>query len=411
MKKDIIINIIALFFEKLITVALIFYSEGMIARLLTPEAYGQWIYSVNFILLLSSLALVIGSEISVVALARNKSIYKEIISGTFLVRLLFSIIAMLVAILYAKFFTNDVLVKEFIYILSLYLLLAEPFGVITNYFQANVKILPVTIIRISGLFIRVLVIYIFFNYYRDVMPLLPLSRVLEIIVIVCSLQCLFFVCKSNFKFIINLHVIRILFLRGIKLWPALIFMYLFQRLDRFYIEYYFSFDVLGQYGIAVQLMEQGFLLLGIVVQSISPKLIYLKASQNEIRGNLLKLLIVIFLVSVIFLILGYVLIPYFIFVVYGDNYSLASDISKGMLFAIIFFGIDTVITQYLYREKKSLYILLKWIAMSIIMSVSYYVAYSVVRIESLSIVYIINYILMSLISVIILLKTLSIRKA
>ncbi|EGC73008.1 polysaccharide biosynthesis protein [Haemophilus parainfluenzae ATCC 33392] len=411
MKKDIIINIIALFFEKLITVALIFYSEGMIARLLTPEAYGQWIYSVNFILLLSSLALVIGSEISVVALARNKSIYKEIISGTFLVRLLFSIIAMLVAILYAKFFTNDVLVKEFIYILSLYLLLAEPFGVITNYFQANVKILPVTIIRISGLFIRVLVIYIFFNYYRDVMPLLPLSRVLEIIVIVCSLQCLFFVCKSNFKFIINLHVIRILFLRGIKLWPALIFMYLFQRLDRFYIEYYFSFDVLGQYGIAVQLMEQGFLLLGIVVQSISPKLIYLKASQNEIRGNLLKLLIVIFLVSVIFLILGYVLIPYFIFVVYGDNYSLASDISKGMLFAIIFFGIDTVITQYLYREKKSLYILLKWIAMSIIMSVSYYLAYSVVRIESLSIVYIINYILMSLISVIILLKTLSIRKA
>lgn len=411
MKKDIIINIIALFFEKLITVALIFYSEGMIARLLTPEAYGQWIYSVNFILLLSSLALVIGSEISVVALARNKSIYKEIISGTFLVRLLFSIIAMLAAILYAKFFTNDVLIKEFIYILSLYLLLAEPFGVITNYFQANVKILPVTIIRIFGLFIRVLVIYIFFNYYRDVMPLLPLSRVLEIIVIVCSLQCLFFVCKSNFKFIINLHVIRILFLRGIKLWPALIFMYLFQRLDRFYIEYYFSFDVLGQYGIAVQLMEQGFLLLGIVVQSISPKLIYLKASQNEIRGNLLKLLIVIFLVSVIFLILGYVLIPYFIFVVYGDNYSLASDISKGMLFAIIFFGIDTVITQYLYREKKSLYILLKWIAMSIIMSVSYYVAYSVVRIESLSIVYIINYILMSLISVIILLKTLPIRKA
>lgn len=82
-----------------------------------------------------------------------------------------------------------------------------------------------------------------------------------------------------------------------------------------------------------------------------------------------------------------------------------------MLFAIIFFGIDTVITQYLYREKKSLYILLKWIAMSIIMSVSYYLAYSVVRIESLSIVYIINYILMSLISVIILLKTLSIRKA
>ena len=411
MKKDIIINIIALFFEKLITVALIFYSEGMIARLLTPEAYGQWIYSVNFILLLSSLALVIGSEISVVSLARNKSIYKEIISGTFLVRLLFSIIAMLAAILYAKFFTNDVLIKEFIYILSLYLLLAEPFGVITNYFQANVKILPVTIIRISGLFIRVLVIYIFFNYYRDVMPLLPLSRVLEIIVIVCSLQCLFFVCKSNFKFIINLHVIRILFLRGIKLWPALIFMYLFQRLDRFYIEYYFSFDVLGQYGIAVQLMEQGFLLLGIIVQSISPKLIYLKASQNKIRDNLLKLLIIIFLVSVMFLILGYILIPYFIFFVYGDNYSLASDISKGMLFAIIFFGIDTVITQYLYREKKTLYILLKWVAMSIIMSVSYYVAYSVIRIESLSIIYVINYILMSLISVIILLKILPTRKS
>lgn len=57
----------------------------------------------------------------------------------------------------------------------------------------------------------------------------------------------------------------------------------------------------------------------------------------------MKLFIVIFLVFVIFLILGYVLILYFIFVVYGDNYSLVFDIFKGMLFVIIFFGIDMVI--------------------------------------------------------------------
>lgn len=406
MRRDIIFNILALFFEKLITVTLIFYSEGMIARLLSPNEYGQWIYSVNFILLLSSLTLVVGSEISVVALSRNKIIYKEIISNIFVIRILFSIIAILVALFYAKYFIDNPLIQEFIYVLSLFLLFAEPFGVITNYFQANIKILPVTIIRMLGLSIRVFVIYITFNYYKNLIILLSLSRIIEIIFIAFSLVFLFLFFKRDFRFLVNFNIARILLVRGAKLWPALIFMYLFQRLDRFFIEYYFSFNLLGQYGISVQLMEQGFLLLGIIVQSISPKLIYIKGTQRKIQENLLKLGIIITILALVFLSLGYIAIPYFIAFIYGDSYQLASDISRGMLFALFFFGIDTVITQYLYREKKSLYILIKWILMLIIMSISYYISYSIMKIDSLSAVYVINYVFMTFISIFILFRSL-----
>lgn len=406
MKKDIIQNIFFLFLEKLITIFLVFYTEGTIAKVLSISEYGQWVYSVNFILLLSSLTLVVGSEVSTVALARNKKISGKIIFVVFIFRMIFSCVAFIISIFYALYVVNDELVKDFIIILSFFLVLAEPFGVISNYFQANVKIFPVVVVRLLGLLIRASVVTIgvyFVNNFKDY-SFIPFSRVLETLVVSIGLVFVILKVKQNFSFKWDFVIAKVILYRGLKFWPALVFMYLFQRLDRFFIEKYFSYDVLGQYAIAVQLMEQGFLLLGMVVQSISPRLIYIKTSYSQLKRNVIRLAIILFTLSVVGYILGYLSIPYIIKVIYGDQYGMASEIACSMLIVLMFFSIDTVIMQYFYREKLAKYILMKWIILSFLMVCGYYVAYEIFELRSLSAIYILSYFFMLVFSTLVIIK-------
>lgn len=406
MDKKIIKNITTLFLEKIITIILVFYSEGMIARMLSIEEYGQWIYSVNFILLLSALTLVVGSEVSVVSLARNKSISSQIMTATFLIRLISSLVAFLISIIYIQYFIDNETTKNFIFVLAFFLIFSEPFGVISNYFQANINIFPIVVIRIFGLIIRTITILTCFYFFQENKLLIPLSRILEILIVSLCLISLVFYLRDRLKFSINYYIIKIILYRGLKFWPALLFMYLFQRLDRFFVETYFSYETLSQYGIAVQLMEQAFLLIGIVVQSISPKLIYAKMAKVELKKNIFILLGITILVSAIFYMLGYIFIPYIIEFIYGEKYALSSEFARVMLIALFFFSIDTVVMQYLYREKMAYYILIKWVIFSAILSISYYIAFDYLQISSLTLVYITNYLLMAIFSMFILLKRL-----
>ncbi|EBU3773218.1 hypothetical protein LJP02_000652, partial [Salmonella enterica] len=86
-------NIAWLIFEKLITLSLVFYSEGLITRTLSVEQYGQWIYALNLVTLISSVALISGAEITIPALSRNKKVISEIITSAFVIRALFAIVA------------------------------------------------------------------------------------------------------------------------------------------------------------------------------------------------------------------------------------------------------------------------------------------------------------------------------
>ena len=74
MHKQIVSNIFWLVAEKIITIILVFYVEGVIARLLSQQDYGKWIYSVNLVLLLSSLSLIVGAEVLVPTLSKHKKI-------------------------------------------------------------------------------------------------------------------------------------------------------------------------------------------------------------------------------------------------------------------------------------------------------------------------------------------------
>ena len=398
MHKQVVSNIFWLVAEKIITIILVFYVEGVIARLLSQQDYGKWIYSVNLVLLLSSLSLIVGAEVLVPTLSKHKKIADSLLFNTFIIRLLFGFFASFFTLIYANFFVTDIVLKSFLSALALVLLLNEPFGVVTSYFQSKVNILPVTIVRIIALGVRALVATVILKWALSI-DYIPWSRILESITSAIGLSLLYIIYRGKIRFNFSKKISKILFYRGLLLWPSLMMMYFFQRIDRFFIEHYLSFDYLALYGISVQIIEQATLLFGMVIQSLAPIFIFNRMSDSERFGKLNRIVILMVGLSMVSIIVGYFLIPFFIQLVYGKSYDGAIPITIGLLPSLLFFSIDTLLSQYFYAKNQGNKLIYKWTVMAIVTCINYWVCLGVFQLESAVLVFNINYFIMLLITV------------
>ena len=199
MHKQIVSNIFWLVAEKIITIILVFYVEGVIARLLSQQDYGKWIYSVNLVLLLSSLSLIVGAEVLVPTLSKHKKIADSLLFNTFIIRLVFGFFAFICTLIYANYFVTDNVLRTFLSALAMVLVLNEPFGVVTNYFQSKVNILPVTIVRMVALGFRALVVTVVLKWALTI-DYIPWSRVLESVTSAIGLSLLYFIYRGKIRF-------------------------------------------------------------------------------------------------------------------------------------------------------------------------------------------------------------------
>ncbi|MFM5422553.1 hypothetical protein ACET8S_06775 [Aeromonas veronii] len=377
---DILKNVVFLLFEKAAFIVLIFYSEAVISRTLGVEDYGKWFYAVNFVLLVSSLALVVGTEIVVPALSKNKKLRWSILTSAFLVRITFSIMAFAIINTYNFLFIKDEVIKQMVALLSFVLLFNEPFGVIINYYQAKIDIGFVVLARLFALITRALVItlasWLSYNW------LVFCSRSIEAILLA------FFLCvliiREGAIWTFSKKITRLIFYRGLRLWVPLVFMYVYMRSDRFFVEHFLGFDDLAMYGIAIQIFEQLGLLIGIVIQSIGPKLIFKKVALPK-----WKVISFVILITICVQLFSALLLPTFINYIYGESYNQAASMVINMLPALIFYSIDTVYMQYVYRKGLYELVLVKWLVMLVISISAYYFWFAVF--EQTSVVYIFNF--------------------
>ncbi|MFL4411640.1 oligosaccharide flippase family protein [Citrobacter portucalensis] len=386
-------NIIWLILEKIVTLSLIFYSEGLIARSLTKELYGQWIYSLNLVTLLSSIALIAGAEVAVPTLSRNKKIRRELIASIFSVRLFFSIIAYIGVNVYTHFFINENSIRSFISVLAFIIILSEPISVIINYYQAIVSIKKIVLFRVLSLASRVLIVVISYNYHLDP-EFIALSRVVEMLVLALLLGYLWKVKKFGFR--LNKKICKVIISRGVYFWPSLVLMYVYLRADRFFVEHYTSFTILALYGIAVQLTEQTFVLTKMIIQSVSPIYIFSKVSKNVLKKNILRLICLILAVNSAIIIFSYLLLPTVVPFLFGNKYYGAVQFTLSMLPALLFYSIDSVLMQIIFREKMGGALLIKWGGGVVIMSLIYITYFQIYKGNDLALIYNINYFIMLL---------------
>ena len=353
-------NIIWLLLEKGLSIFLIFMVEAVIARSLTNEEYGVWLYGLNIFIFGSALTLIAGAEVVVPAIIKNRRFSVQVMSAAFLVRTLASLVALAAVNIYVYCVSSDNQLMLNVATLSLVYLLGEPFGVVINYFQAETKMGPVAFIRLFGLTLRLVSIWLIFAFLKEPKNYLGLSRLIE----ATGVAVLFVLVFSNIRnkgnvkhlAVVNRSLIRLIMARGLGLWPSLMFMYLFQRIDKFYVKTAYGYGFFASYGIATSIIEQAFLLIAIFIQSMAPILIYSKKGRVGLSSNLA---IVLSLGSVIAL-TGFFCAPFMVGVIYGSKYASASELASAMMIAIVFFAVDNFLSQYMYRDGDRMMVAIKW---------------------------------------------------
>ncbi|MEZ6961517.1 MULTISPECIES: oligosaccharide flippase family protein [unclassified Aeromonas] len=381
----IIINVSILLFEKMVTIGLVFFCEGIISHLLGVSLYGKWLYSLNTVILLSSVALIAGSEVVVPALVRHPHLRWKILSSVFIFRLLFAFFALLVTLFYANFIITDQDVKLMLTLLAFSLFFNEPFSAIVNYYQATTNIGIVVAIRLAILLLRVLLVslaFLFSSYF-----IIYSTRVIEAIFFAISLSCVIYFRGGIWDW--HKKVAVVMLSRGGALWVPLMLMLIYMRVDRFFIEHYLGYEQLAMYGVASQMLEQGVLVLGIVVQSIAPMMLYgrtVKKIQTVCLGVLL--------VSCVLQLMGWLWLHEIVYFIFGKHYELAAELAIMMLPALSFFAVDSIFMQRLYRDKKYFLIMCKWLFLSIISAFNYWLLLKVFCSDDIYVVYIINAFLM-----------------
>jgi O-antigen/teichoic acid export membrane protein len=386
----IIINIILLLFEKSVMVGLVFFCEALISRVLGVSLYGKWIYSINTVILLSSLALIAGSEIVVPALVRHTRLRWNILSSAFLFRFIFSLIAVIITLLYSSFIIEDNDVQMMLNFMACAIIFNEPFSVIANFYQAQTKIGVVVAIRLTALLLRAILVFIALEYsfYLVVYS----TKVIESLFVAISLSCVIIYAGGKWSW--NKRVSIVIVKRGMAMWIPLILMLVYMRLDRFFIEYYLGFEHLAMYGVASQLLEQAVLVIGIVMQSVAPSMLY---GRNITRIKTVCL--GVFLIAFLMQILGFLLLKDIITLIFGLHYQPAAELAIMMLPALSFLAIDSVLMQLLYRDKKYMLIMFKWMILSIVGAVNYWLLLSVFHSDEISVVYVVNSCVMMVVTI------------
>ncbi|MHC5865516.1 hypothetical protein ACYT6K_09980, partial [Streptococcus pyogenes] len=143
-------------------------------------------------------------------LSKHKKITDSLLFNTFIIRLLFGFFASFFTLIYANFFVTDIVLKSFLGALALVLLLNEPFGVVTSYFQSKVNILPVTIVRIIALGVRALVATVILKWSLSI-DYIPWSRILESITSAIGLSLLYIIYRGKIRFNFSKKISKILF--------------------------------------------------------------------------------------------------------------------------------------------------------------------------------------------------------
>ncbi|MFQ2274530.1 hypothetical protein [Aeromonas hydrophila] len=381
----IITNVSTLLFEKMVTIGLVFFCEGVISNLLGVSLYGKWLYSLNALVLLSSVTLIAGSEVVVPALVRHPHLRWKIISSVFLFRQFFAFFSLLVALCYANFIVTDQDVRLMLTLLAFALIFNEPFSVIANFYQATTNIGIVVAIRLAALLLRAFLVSVAVLFSSHL--IIYSTRAIEAMLLAVSLSCVIHFRGGIWDW--HKKVAMIMLNRGGALWVPLMLMLIYMRIDRFFIEHYLGYEQLAMYGVASQMLEQGVLVLGIVVQSIAPMMLYgrrVKKIHTVCLGVLL--------IACVLQLMGWLWLDDIVYFIFGKHYELAAELAIMMLPALSFFAVDSVFMQRLYRDKKYLLIMYKWLLLLIISAFNYWLLLKVFRSGDIYIVYIVNAFLM-----------------
>lgn len=334
------------------TLIISFLTLTIMARYLGPENYGKLSYAQNFVALFSSFAALGIDQILYRDLVAHPEKETELLGTAFLMRLVFGAFTLIATIITAIILNEDSILNWMIAIMTMTFLF-QPFGVISHVFNARVlsKYGAYITIGIAFLIPGLKLLVVFFNK-----GILFFSVIVAIEALIYSIAYIFiyqkFLKHSIFSWRFSLSTLISLLHDS---WPILlssIFGYIYARIDQIMIQQYIDSSAVGLYDVAVRLTELLGFLPGIIIASLFPAIINArKTDLLEYKKRLRALAELCLTVSFFSALTLYLLAPFIINLLLGDNFAGTVGIIRVYVWSTLGTISIILIQQYFIAEK------------------------------------------------------------
>lgn len=347
-----------LFLEKVMRIFSGLFIGVWLARYLGPEQFGTYSYVQSFVSMVAVMASLGLDRIIVKELVDKKFNQNDILGTALLMKFGAAILVLVILFFSPIFITNTESEQHLIIVLGLGFSFVA-FNVIDFYFQSLVLSRYIVIVNLISLFITSILSILMLITKQ------PLEYFVYLLLFNTALLYLLMIIiyqkKAggilNWKF--NFPLMRKLFKQG---WPLIFtsaLVILQMKIDQVMLRQMIDVSSVGQYAAAVKLSEASYFLPMVILSSLWPAIVKLRAKGEKIYLEKLQKLynLMSFLALSLALVIS-VFAGFIVSVMFGDGYHEAVTILQIHVWAAVFVYLGVVSGAYLVNEgltKKNLY--------------------------------------------------------
>ena len=308
------------FFERVVGLGCSFIASIFVIRYFAPADYGVFAYASSYVTLFSSLTTLGLQSIAVREMVKQKIATEVIMGSSFVIMLIGSLIAMILAVSGAVLSHERSTVTLVVLIYCL-VNIGSSLSVINYYFQAQLKMRYIAFVMLFQDIIDISIRLCMVHFKAQLLSFAVLGLVESIIANIAIF--LIFKNFSNLsKWKLDFKVIKFLLHQSIPLALAGVMVSLYMRLDQVMIEYFCGLKAVAEYSVGVKLIEIFYMLPVIIAPNIFPLIIKsYERSIEEFEDIIMKVYKYSILISLLLASLVSVFGGDLIHILYGDKYK------------------------------------------------------------------------------------------
>jgi len=342
-----------LFTEKIFRMVVGLFVGIWVARYLGPEKFGLFSYAQSFVGLFSAIATLGLNGIVVRELVKFPEKEKELLGTAFLLKVFGAAITLCILAIAVNFTSNDNYTNMLIFIISSAVIF-QSFNIIDFYFQAKVMSKYVVFTNSFSLLLSSIVkIVLILNHA----PIMAFAWVVVFDSLVLSIGYLYWYFKIKKEFLLSQIMFDFELAKSLlkDSWPLIISgmaIMIYARIDQVMIKEMVDNNEVGQYSVAIRLIEQFDFLSVLIVKSIAPSLTNAKKISQELYFNrllnLYRLMFFIFLVTFSFV---FLFGKDIVLLLYGNAYSMAAGLFVLASFRTLYTNFGIASSQFITNEN------------------------------------------------------------
>ena len=344
--------------EKIITMLLSVFITSLVARYLGTEKYGLVNYIISVVMLFTTFSTLGMEKITINDIVEKKYSKQDILGTSFIIRIFGGIILIIISQVSLYFLTNGDKNSQVLGIIMGVCMIFKAFEVIEYYLQAQMNLKAVAIIR----FITTICISIF-KIMVVKFNLGTVGFIFSYLIDAMIAGTLLYICyrkKEKTKWRVSKEYAKNLLSRCWYIAISGLMTTIYMRIDQVMLGSMFeSKTENGIYAAAVRIAEMWYFVPLAIISSFQPVIMKKKKENNdqEYKKNMQRLYDIVAIIGILFGIMislfGWIAVK----ILYGDDYSGASEVLAISVWAGLFATLGSARSVWLVAENKQRYTL------------------------------------------------------